>query len=121
MKMGRKTIVVSVTLIIILTAVMVLSCSKPESNVSGQISPPAPVETPVPESVSRPTPSGLVPRISIEELLGKMESNANIVVVDARPKVEYDAGHIKGAVSAPLAVILEGQWAPPPEKEVIFY
>ncbi len=50
-----------------------------------------------------------------------MESNADIVIVDARPKVEYDAGHIKGAVSAPLSTILEGQWLPPVGKEAIFY
>ena len=80
-----------------------------------------PAETPVPAPASSLTPSELVPRITVEELTGKMESNTNILIVDARPKVEYDAGHIKGAVSAPLSTILEEQWAPPTDKEIIFY
>ena len=121
MKAGRKIAVVAIMLIVMLTTATGLSCSKLESNVLVQSSPTAPEEPPVPEPVSKPTPSELVPRLSVAELLGKMESNAEILIVDARPKVEYDAGHIKGAVSAPLIVILEGQWVPPLEKEVIFY
>jgi hypothetical protein len=84
-------------------------------------SPLAPEGTPMAEPASKPAPSEQVPRISIEELLQKMESNASIVIADARPTAEYDAGHIKGAVSAPLSVILEGQWLPPAGKEVILY
>jgi hypothetical protein len=83
--------------------------------------PPVPEETPVVEPASRLTPSELVPRISIEELLGKMESNASIVIVDTRHKEEYDVDHIKGAVSAPLADIVGGKWFPPPGKETILY
>jgi hypothetical protein len=120
MKTGRGIAVSSVTLIIILTAVMVLSCSKPESNVSGRNSLPAPQETPVPEPASS-TLLEQVPRISIEELLGKMDNNANIVIVDTRQEAQYNVDHIKGAVSAPLSTIVAGQWVPPADKEIILY
>lgn len=110
---------IAVAMLIALVACTLMPTPAPTPETMAK--PPAPDETPASEPVSKPTPAELVPRISIEELLEKMEDNANIVVVDARPKAEYDAGHIKGAMSAPLAVILEGHWAPPPEKEVIFY
>lgn len=89
--------------------------------------PKAPDSTPTPattpDSTSRTPPSERVPRITIEELLQKIESNANILIVDTRVDVEtqFDAGHIKGAVPVPLSKITEGQWIPPADKEIIFY
>lgn len=82
--------------------------------------PPAPEETPILEPV-RPTLLEQVPRISIEELLVKMDSNANIVVVDTRQEDQYSVDHIKGAVSAPLTTIVAGEWVPPVDKEIILY
>ncbi|MBM4446038.1 MAG: rhodanese-like domain-containing protein [Chloroflexi bacterium] len=121
MKSLRQKVIYITVVITVLTAVMGLSCSKPESEVSVQIAPPALEETPVPEPVSSPTLLEWVPRISIEELLGKMESNANIVIVDTRYEDQYNVDHIKGAVSAPLATIIAGQWVPPSDKEIILY
>jgi hypothetical protein len=82
---------------------------------------PAPAPEPVQEPAARPAPSELVPRITIEELLQKMESKANILVVDTRHKEQYDVDHIKRAVSAPLSTIVEGGWMPPSDKEIILY
>jgi hypothetical protein len=62
-----------------------------------------------------------VPRISIEELKQKMDSGANILVVDNRHRETYDIDHIKGAVSAPLDDIIAGKWQPPADKELILY
>ena len=62
-----------------------------------------------------------VPRVTIEELLQKMETGANIMVVDTRYGFEYDEGHIKGAVSAPFPEIASGEWVPPGDAEIIFY
>lgn len=42
-----------------------------------------------------------IPRITIEELKQKMDSGADIVVLDAQPKSLYDKGHIRGARSFP--------------------
>jgi 3-mercaptopyruvate sulfurtransferase SseA len=76
-----------------------------------------------PDSTSGTPPSERVPRITKEELLQKIESNANILVVDTRLDVEteFDAGHIKGAIPVPLSKITEGQWTPPADKEIILY
>ncbi len=82
---------------------------------------PAPTPEPVPEPSARPAPSELVPRITIEELLQKMESKSDILIVDNRHKEEYDVDHIKGALSAPLSTIVEGEWIPPSDKEIILY
>ena len=62
-----------------------------------------------------------VPRVTVEELLQKMETGANILVVDTRERFEYDGEHIKGAVSAPFPEIASGEWVPPGDAEIIFY
>ena len=84
---------------------------------------PSPEVTLAPEPISRPAPSERVPRVTIEELLQKMESKANILVVDSREQVEteFDVDHIKGAVPVPLSAIIAGEWLPPPDKEIILY
>lgn len=70
---------------------------------------------------TRPSPSEMVPRITIAELQQKLESKADILIVDNRHKEEYDVDHIKGAVSSPLSVIIAGEWTHPLDKELIFY
>lgn len=85
--------------------------------------PEAPVSTPpVPDSESK-TISDRVPRMTIGELLKKIESNADILIVDTRADVEteFASGHIKGAIPVPLTDIIAGQWTPPADKEIIFY
>lgn len=104
-------------MIIMLVVAIGLSCSKVGFNFPSQ----DPSTTSIEAPTSKPTPAELVPRITTEELLAKIEGGASIVIVDARPKAEYDAGHIKGAISAPLSVIVEGKWVPPAGKEVVFY
>jgi hypothetical protein len=73
------------------------------------------------ETTARPSPSDLVPRITIDELRQKMESGVGIVIVDNRHKEEYDVDRIKGAILAPLDTIVGGGWLPPPDKELILY
>jgi len=121
MKSLGQEFVYIVVVITVLTATVGLSCLKPQSDVSVQITPPAPEKTPTSEPAPSPTLLERVPRISIEELLGKMEGNANIVIVDTRQEDQYNADHIKGAVSAPLATIVAGEWVPPGDKEIILY
>jgi rhodanese-related sulfurtransferase len=45
------------------------------------------------------------------------------LIVDSRLDVEkqFAAGHIKGAIPVPLSKIMEGQWLPPADQEIIFY
>ncbi len=117
--MSKVCLIVSTLIVLAL-----FSCAPkaPDSTPSLPIdSTPTPATTP--DSTSRTPPSERVPRITIEELLQKIESNANILIVDTRVDVEtqFDAGHIKGAVPVPLSKITAGQWIPPADKEIIFY
>ena len=68
-------------------------------------------------------PSERVPRITVDELLQKINSQADILIVDSRIDVEklFADGHIPGAVPVPLSEIIDGQWLPPADKEIIFY
>ena len=83
--------------------------------------PTEPVVSPPVETTAKPSPSEMVPRISIDELKQKMDSGAAIIIVDNRHKEEYDVDHIKGAILAPLDTIVAGGWLPPPGKELILY
>ena len=86
---------------------------------------PAPEPSTTPESSAIPSPSEMVPRISIEELLNKIENNADILIVDSRVDVEeqFDKGHIPGAIPVTLSQVTSGEWIPPADKdkEIIFY
>lgn len=68
---------------------------------------PAPTEaatatpTTAPEAVGTPASPDEVPRITMEELKELMDSGANIVILDNRPRVSFDTGHISGAISLP--------------------
>ena len=81
--------------------------------------------TPTPSDNSTSAPSDKAPRISIEELLQKMNSGSDILIVDARRDVEeqFKIAHIKGAIAVPPDKITAGQWAPPPDlnKEIVIY
>ena len=70
---------------------------------------------------ARPTPEESMPRISIGDLKQKMDSGADILIVDTRHKEEYDVDHIRGAVLAPMDDIIAGKWQPPAGKELILY
>ncbi len=82
-----------------------------------------PTSTPSDNTTS--TPSDQAPRISIEELLQKINSGADILLVDARRDVEeqFKIAHIKGAIAVPPDKITAGQWTPPPDlnKEIVIY
>jgi rhodanese-related sulfurtransferase len=55
--------------------------------------------------------------ISAEELQARM-AQGNIVVLDVRPGPEYESGHIRGALSVPLAD-LEGRLSQFPKRKAI--
>jgi hypothetical protein len=101
----------SILPVVIFTLLALVACT------SSPITTPEPVQEPT----AKLAPSELVPRITIEELLQKMEKGNNILVVDTRYKEQYDVDHIKWAVSAPLSTIIEGEWVPPSDKELILY
>lgn len=54
------------------------------------------------------------------ELLRRIEAGA-VVVIDARPRVEYRQGHIAGAISVPVSELADRLKQPPPDAEVVAY
>jgi hypothetical protein len=85
-------------------------------------SPSPDVQQPDEDSASR-SPSERVPRITAEELFQKMEHEENILIVDTRADVEtsFEEDHITGAVPVPLSQILDKQWVPSSDIEIILY
>lgn len=90
----------------------------------------APTPTPVQphpslaeEKADIPATAGDVPRMTIQQLLQKMESNDKILIVDNRKEVntKFEIDHIKGAVPVPFDAIMAGEWLPPPNREVVLY
>jgi hypothetical protein len=75
-------------------------------------------------STAIPNPSDWVPRITIQDLLQKMKSSADILVIDTRVDVEvqFSQGHIPGAEIVTLSQFLVG-WAPAVSlnREIILY
>jgi rhodanese-related sulfurtransferase/DNA-binding transcriptional ArsR family regulator len=45
----------------------------------------------------------------------------DVTVIDVRPREEYEAGHITGALSVPVEDLKRGRSAPPKSREVVAY
>src|SRR5699024_4454732 len=58
--------------------------------------------------------------ISLEELNQRME-NGEIVLMDVRPKTEYESSHIPGAVSVPMDELDAHISSLPKNKEIVAY
>jgi rhodanese-related sulfurtransferase len=72
------------------------------------------------ERAAREYLGGDVDAIDRDELVARMRSG-DVVLVDVRPREEYEAGHIEGARSIPLEE-LEGRLAElPADREVVAY
>lgn len=115
-----------IALLAVILLVALVACAAPAPATTPELewAPTCPVDIqpgPPAELLSKPSPSQMVPRITIDELRQKLESKANILILDNRHKEEYDVDHIERAVSAPLSVILAGEWTFPPDAELIFY
>ncbi len=74
-----------------------------------------------PENDVKLSLSDMIPRITIQELKRKVDSNAAVVIVDNRSQAEYDLDHIKGAICVPLTTIVTGEWILPIDRELVFY
>ncbi len=58
--------------------------------------------------------------VSREQLLDRVRSE-HVTVLDVRPPEEYEAGHIAGAVSVPLAVLQQRLSEIPVERDIVAY
>lgn len=62
-----------------------------------------------------------VPKVTIDELLLLIESDADIVIVDVRDEDEFIEAHINGSISVPPPKIEAEEWEPPQGKTVVLY
>lgn len=61
-----------------------------------------------------------LPAITRDDLQARLE-RGDVVVIDVRPREEYDAGHVPGAISIPPDQLDEGLRALPRDGDVIAY
>jgi hypothetical protein len=77
------------------------------------------------DSPARLSPSDRVPRITVQDVSQKLNSNADIFIIDARVDVQeqYPLGHIKGSIPVPLSKFTEEGWVASValDKEIILY
>lgn len=59
--------------------------------------------------------------IDSRELRRRIESDDDVIVVDVRPREEYEAGHITGAVSIPLDELADRLDELPEDAEIVAY
>jgi hypothetical protein len=126
MNRARMSRACSIAALLIILAVVACAPIAPSSAPIAPSSAPidsTPTPATTPDSTPAIPPSQRVPRITIDELLQKINSHDDILIVDSRLNVEelFDADHIVGAIPVPLSKITEGQWLPPEDKEIIFY
>jgi 3-mercaptopyruvate sulfurtransferase SseA len=112
--------------IIIFAALIVTGCTEnvPSTEQSPE-PPPGSIVEPAQEPETQLSPTERVPRITVEELLRKIEQNKDVLIVDTRKDVEtaFQEGHIKGAIPVPFERIVSGEWALPDDKdrEIVLY
>ena len=58
--------------------------------------------------------------VSARELERRIR-DGDVTVIDVRPREEYEAGHIPGALSVPVEQLKRGRAAPPKSREVVAY
>ena len=58
--------------------------------------------------------------VSARELERRIR-DGDTTVIDVRPREEYEAGHIPGALSVPVGELKRGRFAPPKSREIVAY
>jgi len=61
------------------------------------------------------------PPLTRTELAARLRRKEDVVIVDVRPREEYLAGHLPGAVSMPLDQLAKGLRRLPKDKEIVAY
>ncbi len=71
--------------------------------------------------VSDATSAQEIERISVDELKAMIERNQPVTIIDTRSEAQYNAGHIRGAIRAPLNALEAGMADVPRGREIIAY
>jgi rhodanese-related sulfurtransferase len=66
------------------------------------------------------TTSGRMEAVSLGELRRRL-ATGDVVLIDVRPEIEYQAGHIPGALSVPLDKLASFLRTQPSKKEIVAY
>ena len=110
---------------LILVTSLLISCGTSPVSVAPAATPTAmpepPAATPTPIESQRPTTSSEVPRISPEELKDRLDHGEAILIVDSRSLVEFEAGHIAGAISVPSNEVESRLDELPRDQEIVLY
>ena len=105
------------------------ACRPPPAPIASSDSESAPAATPeeaiaaptdTPEPVDTPTPIVDVERISVEDTKALFDAG-EAVIVDVRTSVEYERGHIPGAIAIPRSEIESRMEELPHEAEILLY
>lgn len=68
-----------------------------------------------------PIAFGEVPRIGPDEVMRRLENGDPVLIVDVRPTEAFERGHIAGARSVPINVILQGESGLPRDRDIFLY
>lgn len=80
------------------------------------------IRLPTPTPLPTPTRGTVeVPRLSPEEVKERLDSGADVVIVDVRSREDFDEAHIEGAISIPLSEVESRYNELPEDKEIIIY
>jgi rhodanese-related sulfurtransferase len=58
--------------------------------------------------------------VTVEELQIRLRQG-DAILIDARPAVEYQAGHLPGALSMPVAAVAQALTSLPDDKQIVAY
>lgn len=89
MKRQQLTTKIAILGLMVLLLVAAIGCSGGQSAVSAKAGP-------------EPNFSTDSPYVSVEELKQELDRDASMIILDARPKQDYDLDHITGAISMPF-------------------
>ncbi len=62
-----------------------------------------------------------IPRITVDELAGRLAAGETIIVVDVRSQASYEQQHIAGAISMPEAQVPARAGELPLDRLIVFY
>jgi hypothetical protein len=105
----------SAAMALVLLPLLVAGCSRAPSGATTQPAPRATV-------LASPTSAAAQPAtLTVQEVKALLAESTKPPIFDARPKASYDAGHVPGASSLPLADLDKRSSEVPKDRLAVFY
>lgn len=118
-----SSLIIPIIVGVVILAIVVGAIFLNESRLGSTSSAAGDISVPVTTAQAQPTsqiPFPNVPRISLDETKGKLDSG-QVVLVDVRSKDSYDKSHAVGAISIPEAELSSRLNELPRDKEIVLY